>query len=217
MTNNSEFEEPTFSDKRRVDPETGDVREGAPADAGAPVGDEQPVEEAEAVDDSDTQLGDEDARFLDEARASIVEELEQAKAETEQHKDALARTQADYVNYRNRIQREREGDRDTTVAGVVAKLLPALDDLDLARKHGDLEDGPMALIAKKLDSAFELLDVKRVGEVGEVFDTATHEAIAQLPSPDATESTVIDVVQVGYRVGDRLLRAAKVAVQVPQQ
>ncbi|MGO1406543.1 nucleotide exchange factor GrpE [Agrococcus casei] len=217
MTNNSEFEEPTSSDKRGVDPETGDVREGAPVDAGAPVGDGQPVEGAEAVDDSDTQLGDEDARLLDEARASIVEELEQAKAETEQHKDALARTQADYVNYRNRIQREREGDRDTTVAGVVAKLLPALDDLDLARKHGDLEDGPMALIAKKLDSAFESLDVKRVGEVGEVFDTATHEAIAQLPSPDATESTVIDVVQVGYRVGDRLLRAAKVAVQVPQQ
>lgn len=210
MTNNSEFEESKFSEEQGADSETGDVREGAPADAGAPVDDAQPAEGSE-------ELGEDDARLLDEARASIVEELDQAKAEAEQHKDALARTQAEYVNYRNRVQREREGDRDATVAGVIAKLLPVLDDLDLARKHGDLEEGPMALIARKLEGAFESLDVVRVGEVGEVFDTATHEAIAQLPSPDATESTVIDVVQVGYRVGDRLLRAAKVAVQVPQQ
>lgn len=210
MTNNSEFEESKFSEEQGADSETGDVREGAPADAGAPVDDAQPAEGSE-------ELGEDDARLLDETRASIVEELDRAKAEAEQHKDALARTQAEYVNYRNRVQREREGDRDATVAGVIAKLLPVLDDLDLARKHGDLEEGPMALIARKLEGAFESLDVVRVGEVGEVFDTATHEAIAQLPSPDATESTVIDVVQVGYRVGDRLLRAAKVAVQVPQQ
>ena len=213
MSNNSEFEESKFSEEQGADSEMGDVREGAPADAGAPVDDSSQAEaEGEGIDG----LAEDDARLLDDARASLVEELEQAKAEAEQHKDALARTQADYVNYRNRIERERAGDRDLTLAGAVEKLLPALDDLDLARKHGDLDEGPMALIANKLESAFEALGVVRVGEVGEVFDTATHEAIAQLPNADATESTVIDVVQVGYRVGDRLLRAAKVAVQVPQ-
>ena len=198
-------EEPKFTDKRRIDPETGEVRsEGATADAAAPEG--QP----EASD-----LSAEDAELLDQTRTSMVEEVEAAKAEAAEHRDALARLQADYVNYRNRITRDRAGDRDATVASVIEQLLPVLDDLDLARKHGDLEEGPLALIAQKLEGVFADLDVERVGEVGEVFDISKHEAIAQLPNPEATEDTVADVVQVGYRVGERLLRAAKVAVQVP--
>ena len=199
-------EEPKFTDKRRIDPETGEVRsEGGSASAEAPSG--APAE--------DTEISPEDAALLDETRASMTEELDAAKAEAAEHKDALARLQAEYVNYRNRITRDRAGDRDATVASVIERLLPVLDDLDLARKHGDLEDGPLALIAQKLEGAFGDLDVERVGEVGEVFDIAKHEAIAQLPNPEATEDTVADVVQVGYRVGERLLRAAKVAVQVP--
>lgn len=225
MTNERDPEEPVFRDKRRIDPETGELRgEGAPAEAGAPAADgdaadraENQAEEHESDTTSTDGLSEEDEALLAETRASMAEEVEAAKAEAAEHKDALARLQADYINYRNRIERERAADRDATIASVVDKLLPALDDLDLARKHGDLEDGPLALVAQKLDSAFEALGVQRVGEVGETFDIAKHEAIAQLPNPEATEETVVDVVQLGYRIGDRLLRAAKVAVQVPAQ
>ena len=220
MTNEREPEEPVFRDKRRIDPETGELRgEGAPAGAGAPAANEDAEDRAEQNEEhrGEETLSEEDEALLAETRASMTEEVEAAKAEAAEHKDALARLQADYVNYRNRIERERAGDRDATVAGVVDRLLPALDDLDLARKHGDLEDGPLALVAQKIESAFEALDVHRVGEVGEPFDIAKHEAIAQLPNPEATAQTVVDVVQIGYRVGDRLLRAAKVAVQVPAE
>lgn len=203
-------EEPVFRDKRRIDPETGELRDpGASASAEAPASEDAP--------EGEETLSDADEALLAETRASMTEEVEAAQAEAAQHKDALARLQAEHVNYRNRIERERAGDRDATVAGVVERLLPALDDLDLARKHGDLEDGPLALVAQKIEGAFEALDVHRVGEVGERFDIAKHEAIAQLPNAEATEETVADVVQIGYRVGDRLLRAAKVAVQVPAE
>lgn len=219
---NEPTEEPVFRDKRRIDPETGELRgEGAPASAGAPAPGEDAAAQDEGLqgekDQSDRTLSEEDETFLEETRASMTEEVEAAKAEAAEHKDALARLQADYINYRNRIERERAGDRDATIASVVDKLFPALDDLDLARKHGDLDDGPLALVAQKLESAFEALGVQRVGEVGERFDIAKHEAIAQLPNAEATEETVIDVVQLGYRIGDRLLRAAKVAVQVPAE
>ncbi|HIY66525.1 MAG TPA: nucleotide exchange factor GrpE [Candidatus Agrococcus pullicola] len=207
-------EEPVFRDKRRIDPETGELRDpGASVSAEAPASEDAP----ENASNGDEALSDEDEALLAETRASMQEEVEAAQAEAAQHKDALARLQAEHVNYRNRIERERAGDRDATVAGVVEKLLPALDDLDLARKHGDLDDGPLALVAQKIEGAFEALDVHRVGEVGERFDIAKHEAIAQLPSADATEETVVDVVQIGYRIGSRLLRAAKVAVQVPAE
>ena len=98
-------EEPKFTDKRRIDPETGEVRsEGGSASAEAPSG--APAE--------DTEISPEDAALLDETRASMTEELDAAKAEAAEHKDALARLQAEYVNYRNRITRDRAGDRDAT-------------------------------------------------------------------------------------------------------
>ncbi len=96
-------------------------------------------------------------------------------------------------------------------------MLPALDDLDLAEKHGDLAAGPLAMVAQKLRASFDQLGVVKLGAVGEPFDIDKHEAIAQLPNPEVTEMVVADVVQSGYRVGDRMLRAAKVAVFVPAE
>ena len=115
------------------------------------------------------------------------------------------------------MERDRAGDRDATIASVVEAMLPALDDLDLADKHGDLVEGPLAIVAQKLRGSFERLGVVRLGEVGEAFDIDKHEAVAQLPNPEVTEMVVADVVQAGYRIGERVLRAAKVAVFVPAE
>ena len=80
-----------------------------------------------------------------------------------------------------------------------------------------LAEGPLAIVAQKLRGSFEQLGVVKLGEVGEPFDIDKHEAIAQLPNPEVTEMVVADVVQSGYRVGERMLRAAKVAVFVPAE
>lgn len=122
---------------------------------------------------------------------------------------------AEYANYRKRTERDRETEAVRSRADVLGKILPILDDLDLAESHGDLAEGPLALIAQKLRGTLQGMGLEQVGEVGEVFDPQFHDAIAQLPTPGATEMTIADVVSVGYRLGDVLIRPAKVAVAVP--
>ncbi len=95
-------------------------------------------------------------------------------------------------------------------------LLPALDDLDRAEAHGDVADGtPMGIIAMKLRTAFTKFGLTQFGAVGDPFDPALHEALFQQPTPGAESETVLDVVEYGYRFGDRVVRPAKVAVSVP--
>jgi molecular chaperone GrpE len=97
-------------------------------------------------------------------------------------------------------------------------LLPVLDDLDRAQKHGDLEgEGAFPTIAAKLRGAVEKLGVKPFGEAGEVFDPQKHEAIFQQPTPGATETTVLEVVETGYTVGSTLVRVARVVVATPAE
>lgn len=194
-------DEPVIRDKRRVDPETGDLREPEAKS------EEQP-EQASAELSEGEKLTDEDLARL----------LEEPVAEREPESDLLndlKRVQAEYANYRKRVERDRAVARERAIADVISGILPLLDDLDLADKHGDLEGSPLELIAQKLKVAFEKYGLERVGEVGEPFDPNIHEAIAQLPSADVTEETVADVVLPGYRIGERLLRPAKVAVTVP--
>ncbi|WP_193509266.1 nucleotide exchange factor GrpE [Cryobacterium sp. BB736] len=191
-------DEPVIRDKRRVDPETGDLREP----------------EAKADEQASAELS-EGEKLTDEDLARLLEE---PVAEREPESDLLndlKRVQAEYANYRKRVERDRAVARERAIADVISGILPLLDDLDLADKHGDLEGSPLELIAQKLKVAFEKYGLERVGEVGEPFDPNIHEAIAQLPSADATVETVADVVLPGYRIGERLLRPAKVAVTVP--
>lgn len=205
--------EPRVHDKRRIDPETGEPREQAAPAAGsgaAPAGDEPA---AEASDD----LSPEDRALLEGEAAGLAAEREALEAKAAQHLDELQRLRAEYVNYRNRTERDRANDKEATTASVIKALLPALDDLDLAEKHGDLAEGPLAIVAQKLRGSFAQLGVERIGEVGEAFDIEKHEAVAQLPNPEVTETVVADVVQVGYRVGERVLRVAKVAVFAPAE
>jgi len=130
----------------------------------------------------------------------------------------LQRLQAEYVNYKKRVDRDREVIRHTAVGSVVESLLPVLDDIHMARQAGDLAGGPFAAIADKLEATLGRFGVERVGEVGQEFDPNVHEALmhveAELPE-GATGTTVVQVLQPGYRIGDRLVRAARVSVADP--
>ncbi|MEV8240528.1 nucleotide exchange factor GrpE [Microbacterium testaceum] len=128
----------------------------------------------------------------------------------------LKRLQAEYANYRRRTEEQREREIERAKGEAVKGLLPVMDDLDRAAKHGDLVEGsPLAAIGEKVRAVAERLGVVSYGAVGEVFDPQQHEAIFQAPTPGATESTILEVVEVGYRLGSVELRPAKVVVAVP--
>jgi molecular chaperone GrpE len=130
----------------------------------------------------------------------------------------LQRLQAEYVNYRRRVERDRDVARDQAIGGLLEAMLPVLDDIHLARQHGDLGGGPFAAIADKLEAVLARSGLERFGEVGEPFDPAVHEALMHTQA-DLGEgvdvTTVTQVLQPGYRQGERLLRAARVAVADP--
>jgi molecular chaperone GrpE len=131
----------------------------------------------------------------------------------------LQRLQAEYVNYKRRVDRDRAVVQERAVQDVLETLLPVLDDIHAAREHGDLQSGPFASIAEKLEQTLTKFGLTRFGETGETFDPMRHEALmhtqAELPE-GATETTVVTVLQPGYRAGDQVIRPARVAVADPQ-
>ncbi|MGZ0712356.1 nucleotide exchange factor GrpE (plasmid) [Coraliomargarita sp. W4R53] len=128
----------------------------------------------------------------------------------------LKRLQAEYANYRRRTEDQREVEIERAKGSVAKGLLPVLDDLDRAEKHGDLEEGTAFFpVAEKLRAVAERMGLIRYGVVGEAFDPQQHEAIFQAPTPGVTEATILEVVEIGYRLGSVELRPAKVVVAVP--
>ncbi len=129
----------------------------------------------------------------------------------------LQRLQAEYVNYKRRVDRDRAVESERAIASMVEALLPVLDEIQLAREHGEL-DGPFAKIAEKLETTLSRYGVERYGQPGETFDPVVHEAVmhshAEL-APGTTETTVVQILQPGYKIGDKVLRAALVAVADP--
>ncbi|WP_029288434.1 nucleotide exchange factor GrpE [Cellulomonas sp. HZM] len=192
-------EQPRFTDKRRIDPETGAVRTPA----------EDALAEAEAT--------------LDAAEESVVlEGLVEAQKLAAERLDELQRANAAHYNleqqysaYVKRSKAEVLAAQDRGVANVVEALIPVLDDIELARQHGDLT-GPFASIAEKLEATLGRFGVERYGAAGEPFDPAVHEALMHAHSADVTEPTVQMVLQPGYRTADRVLRAARVSVVDPE-
>jgi molecular chaperone GrpE len=145
-------------------------------------------------------------------------ELAQLRTEVVERTADLQRVQAEYANYRKRVERDRDAVRQFAVGEALAALLPVLDDIHLARQHGDLESGPFAAIAEKLDFVLERFGLQRYGDAGEAFDPQVHEALMHTEAELAegtTTTTVVQVLQPGYRAGDRVLRAARVAVADP--
>ncbi|WP_368089503.1 nucleotide exchange factor GrpE, partial [Bifidobacterium breve] len=129
--------------------------------------------------------------------------------------EALQRERAEFINYRNRAQKEQERFRQHGIIDVLTALLPALDDIDRIRENSEMDDSFKA-VAAKIDKAFEKFGVEKFGEKGEDFDPTKHEAILHKPDADADKETVDTVVEAGYRIGDRVIRAARVVVASPQ-
>jgi molecular chaperone GrpE len=161
-----------------------------------------------ATDESpiDDDLTPEELAFLEEGERDLLADM----------RNDLARAQAELVNFRKRVERDRAANRDAVIAEVIRTMLPAVDDLYRAEAHGDLAGSSLELVAQKLHAAFARYGLRPIGEKGEAFDPHLHEAVVQLPSSEVTENTVADVIEPGYALGDRLLRAAKVAVFVPE-
>lgn len=149
-------------------------------------------------------------------------ELERARAQAAQAADDLARARADLYNlqqeYQGFVRRSREGaagHREAGQAAVVEALIPVLDEIELARQHGDLT-GTFETTAGKLEAILaDKFGVVRFGEAGEAFDPTIHEALMATESEEVSEPTIALVLQPGYRLGERVVRAARVQVANP--
>jgi molecular chaperone GrpE len=164
--------------------------------------------EGESYEDADveTSMSDVDMSFLEAAGEDLAAE----------RLADLQRVAAEYANYRKRTEANRELERERAVGDTVKVLLPVLDDIDRAEKHGDLVEGsPLFAIAGKLRSVIERLGLAPYGAAGDIFDPNLHEAILQQPTADVTVDTVLDVVETGYLLGGTQVRVAKVVVAVP--
>jgi|SRR5690625_118608 len=199
----------SFTDKRKVDPESGSVRSSGATPAG-------PAEPVDPIDAEAAQLFEQAAQGEGEtalADAGQVAALEGRVAElTEQ----LKREQADYVNSRRRIEAQAEAGKEAAVGRVLTSLIGVLDDVELGRQHGDIAEGtPFHAIAQKLEDALGGHGLVRFGAVGEQFDPTVHEALMHEEADDVEVPTISLVMQPGYRMNERVLRPARVGTRGP--
>ncbi|TDB84188.1 nucleotide exchange factor GrpE [Actinomadura sp. KC216] len=186
-----EKEGPVIRDKRRIDPETGKVRD-------------QAAEEASPAPEAPANGG---AKVADEEVSSLKTQLAERLAD-------LQRLKAEYDNYRKRVERDRVAVREQALGQVLSELFPVLDDIGRARDHDELTGG-FKSVAESLEAITGKLGLERYGEKGEPFDPVVHEALMHSYSSEVTEESVTDVLQPGYRIGERILRPARVAVAEP--
>jgi len=209
-------QEPVIRDNRKVDPVTGQARhpEGGQAEGSQSA-------PGTGSEDSDGDALAQAEEILNGIEVPAEDSVAQGvpagtgSAEAVELKNDLLRLQAEYVNYRKRVERDRAVAGEMAVIGVLNSLLPVLDDIDAARQHGDLTDGPFAAIATKLENALKTYGLVRIDETGVEFDPTIHEALIQQPGEDLEVDTVSQVLRSGYKSGDRVLRAAQVIVAVP--
>ena len=219
-------------DDERVDPALADAVESAfdgvvldesgnpvaPAGAAGEAGGSEKAEKAGEAGEA----GEAEAAGSPESESSEPSELERARAEAAQAADDLARARADLYNlqqeYQGFVRRSREsaaGHRETGQAAVVEALIPVLDEIELARQHGDLT-GTFETTAGKLETVLaDKFGLVRFGEAGETFDPTIHEALMATESDEVDEPSIAMVLQPGYRLGERIVRAARVQVANP--
>src|SRR5580693_6117030 len=208
---------PVIRDRRRIDPETGQVRDpdrpGSAGRTGAPGGTGrgrhspgQAGQPAPPGSGSSGAVPDKDAEAEDEMAATLAQLAERTAD--------VQRIQAEYANYRKRVERDRLAVREQALANVLAEMLPALDDIGRAREHGELSGG-FKSVAESLESAVAKLGLVSYGEKGEPFDPVIHEALLHSYSDEVSVPTCVQILQPGYKIGDRILRPARVAVAEP--
>jgi molecular chaperone GrpE len=195
-------------DRRRLDPQSGQVRTPPAGGAGdappaAPDAGQAPQQPQGDAPDAAPAGGEQAAAPESDRVAELTADLQRVSAE--------------YANYRKRVERDRVAVVEMATAGLLGQLLPILDDIDRAREHGDLT-GAFASVGESLEQVTGQLGLERFGEAGEPFDPAVHEALMQAePDPSASVPTCAAVFQPGYRMsGDgRVLRPARVSVAEP--
>ena len=168
-------------------------------------------EETSEIHDA-SQFLSEDTAGADELTVDDILNAAEPKSKEAELLADLQRLQAEFVNYKNRVERDRDVARNNAIAEVIRAFLPALDDLTRAENHGDLEGTPFAAVVTKLRNAGDKFGLKAFGAKGDKFDPELHNALVQTPNNEVTETVVADVVEPGFMLGDRLLRPAMVAV-----
>jgi molecular chaperone GrpE len=233
---------PVIHDHRRIDPVTGQVRgkhaaskpagttgAGRPAGAGsggtgAGAGSTVTGTGEAAAGAAEAKASEDEAQVDEGTEEAIEGVVQDTPAVGQKQSDAevrlaertadLQRLQAEYANYRKRVDRDRAAVKEQAIASVLTGLLPVLDAIDQAREHGELSGG-FKSVADSLSSAVSKLGLVAYGEKGDTFDPKIHEALTHTYSPDVTEDTCIEIFQPGYKVGERILRPARVAVAEP--
>lgn len=165
---------------------------------------------------------------MSEEMSSVVDPVEEVAEEviSDLHEDAvesdlvvltadLQRLQAEYANYRKRVERDRGLANELAIASVLLELLPIFDNLDRAREHGELQDG-FKSVADQLIGVASRFGLEPFGEEGDAFDPQVHEALMHSTSPDVSLPTATAILQPGYRFNNRVLRPARVAVTDPE-
>jgi molecular chaperone GrpE len=218
-----EPQKPVIRDNRKVDPVTGGVRQ-PDADTSPDQGthDAGPAAAAEGAGSAAPAGAEhEEIRPVDEAHDSedvlvqaerILKEAEGVQKEAAELRADLQRLQAEYVNYRRRVDRDRAVAGEVAVMGVLSSILPVLDDIDAARAHGDLAEGPFASIAAKLEGILTSHGLERIDATGVEFAPNIHEALIRQQGEGIEADTVQQVLRAGYRTKSRVLRPAQVIV-----
>ncbi|MER7201229.1 nucleotide exchange factor GrpE [Streptomyces sp. CB01635] len=145
----------------------------------------------------------------------LTAQLDQVRMALGERTADLQRLQAEYQNYRRRVERDRVTVKEVAVAGLLTELLPVLDDIGRAREHGELVGG-FKSVAESLEMVAAKMGLQQFGKEGEPFDPTIHEALMHSYAPDVTETTCVAILQPGYRIGERTIRPARVAVAEPQ-
>jgi molecular chaperone GrpE len=218
---------PVIRDNRRIDPVTGQPRRGKHA-ASQPAGTSGAGRSGGPGGARHSKYGEDANTMADSAEAKPTEAPAQAaagpaadsaavgelKKQLAERTADLQRLQAEYANYRKRVDRDRVTVREHAVAGTLSELLPILDAIGQAREHGELSGG-FKSVADSLQAAVGKLGLVSYGQRGDAFDPKIHEALTHTYSPDVAEDTCVEIFQPGYKVGERILRPARVAVAAP--
>ncbi|MEI5098732.1 nucleotide exchange factor GrpE [Streptomyces sp. PmtG] len=181
-----------------------DVPSGATPDEAAPQAAESSAQEGTAAPAGDAMR-----------EAGLTAQLDQAQKALSERTADLQRLQAEYQNYRRRVERDKVTVKEIASANLLSELLPTLDDVGRAREHGELVGG-FKSVAESLETVVAKMGLQQFGKEGEPFDPTIHEALMHSYAPDVTETTCVAILQPGYRIGERVIRPARVAVAEPQ-
>ncbi|MFD3736849.1 nucleotide exchange factor GrpE [Streptomyces sp. NPDC058629] len=189
--------------------ETPGFEEKPDVPSGATPDDAEPKAAAPSEEEAAAPAGDTDQTV------GLTAQLDQVRTALAERTADLQRLQAEYQNYRRRVERDRVTVKEIAVANLLSELLPVLDDVGRAREHGELVGG-FKSVAESLETVVAKLGLQQFGKEGESFDPTIHEALMHSYAPDVTETTCVAILQPGYRIGERTIRPARVAVAEPQ-